>query len=914
MYDSTIGDYAQQVSITGITAEDSVIRGFTRSNSNGGFLLTVSKPGKYILLFTHPRNADRAIPVNIEATPAPGEIRINMISRAKALQEIVARRNAIKVKGDTTMYLADSFGVDANASVEELLKVLPGISVDKDGNITAQGEQVQKVLVDGEEFFGDDPKMVTKGLQAKTIERVEVYDDKGEAARFTGFDDGTREKTINLKMKKDMKRGTFGKVEGHADFTNFWNAAAMANSFKNNRKLSGFAVSSNTGRSGLQGNEGYNYGSGGGWQYDEDNDTWTGSGEDGGWGRSSSSNGLPTAHSAGVNYSNKFDEGKHGINGNASWRNNLNTQKNTSVETTFLESGSIVNTSNNQRNTNGQRYSGKTRYELIIDTSSSFNISVSGRNNLSTSAEQSDRTNTSGNIVVSSNNQAQNSNSNSTSGTVDANYKKKLKKPGRTIFINSTVDIANDKSNNTQVGNTVFGSVARVIDQNGATDNNNSRVSTKFNYTEPLIADKVLLEASYIFTNKASAQNTVTNARNTANTFEKIDSLSNDFESNILTNRAGIKISYQSKKMSINAGSAASYAIFKQSDNIRNLNYDYNRINFFPSLNLRHKVGQSGALGFNYNGNTSQPSITQLQQIVNNRDPLNITIGNPNLVQSYRQNFRLSYNQYKSLKESGLWANVSFSNTFKQIVTTQKYIPATGQNIYSYDNTNGAYNANGWAQYSFRAPRLILRKLSDSAKQALLDKPRKGKLNIEFGLSGSLGRNPRIVNDIRSFGQSSNINASSGIRYAISRKISIGADVDVTYNSSSNAVLNQRNNFWSAGPNMDFSIFCTPRLIVSGEVDYNWQQKQPGFNTQFNRALVDGNIEYRFLKNKNLVTRLSVLDALNQNTGYDRSIDGNTITEDTYLSLRRMILLGAIYNFSFGPAKKTFNEDGEFDD
>src|SRR5690606_31616646 len=167
---------------------------------------------------------------------------IPMISKTHLLNEFVLKvqRGAIKIKGDTTEYMADSFFVKDGANVEDLLKKLPGIQVDRNGQITAQGEKVEKILVDGEEFFSDDPAVVTKSLQSKAIEKVQIFNKKSDQAEFTGVDDGITQKTINLLLKEDRKKGYFGKLVAGGGNNGFFEGQAMFNAFKGKRKISAF--------------------------------------------------------------------------------------------------------------------------------------------------------------------------------------------------------------------------------------------------------------------------------------------------------------------------------------------------------------------------------------------------------------------------------------------------------------------------------------------------------------------------------------------------------------------------------------------------------------------------------------------------------------------------------------------------
>ena len=193
-----------------LTVKDSILYRFTRSAADGSFTLKNVKPGNYILMTTHPYFGDLLDNIEVKETGLQlGTVALT--SKSKLLQEVIVKSGSpIKIRGDTTVYTADSFKVSANANVEELLKKLPGIQVDKNGEIKAMGEKVEKVLVDGEEFFGDDPGMAVKNLRADAVKEVQVFDKKSEQAEFTGIDDGKTQKTINLKLKEDKKKGYFG--------------------------------------------------------------------------------------------------------------------------------------------------------------------------------------------------------------------------------------------------------------------------------------------------------------------------------------------------------------------------------------------------------------------------------------------------------------------------------------------------------------------------------------------------------------------------------------------------------------------------------------------------------------------------------------------------------------------------------
>ena len=243
---------------------DSIMVRYTRTDKGGNFLLKNIPVGQYLLMVTYPSYADYIDEVQVKDSAGVILTPIGMVLKSKLLEAVVVNgnRGAIHIKGDTVEFKADSFHTQAGATVEDLLKKLPGIQVDKNGKITAQGQTVQKVLVDGEEFFGDDPTLVTQNLRADMVDKVQLSMTKKycDQASFTGIDDGIRDKTINLKLKDSKKNGYFGKVSAGAGSDGYYDAQAMVNMFKKKEKLAGYGIVSNTGKTGLNWQDRDNYG------------------------------------------------------------------------------------------------------------------------------------------------------------------------------------------------------------------------------------------------------------------------------------------------------------------------------------------------------------------------------------------------------------------------------------------------------------------------------------------------------------------------------------------------------------------------------------------------------------------------------------------------------------------------------
>ncbi|HKG67711.1 MAG TPA: carboxypeptidase regulatory-like domain-containing protein, partial [Segetibacter sp.] len=365
-----------------LKAKDSILVKFVRSDKSGNFEMKNLPAGKFFLMISYPAYADYIYPVTLPRDTSADIGVVKMTLKSKLLEEVLVKQKvaAVRMKGDTVEYNADSFKVHAGASVEEMLRKMPGLQVDKDGNITAQGEKVEKVLVDGEEFFGDDPTMATKNLQADAIDKVQVFDKKSDQAAFTGIDDGTKKKTLNLTLKEDKKKGHFGKVELGSDFKDRWNNSVMVNSFKSKRKLSIYGIMSSTGKTGLSWDERGKYGESNNIDYDEDGGYWFLSGGEDEFDSYGSfrGQGLPTGWSGGVQYSKKYDNDKQNFNGSYKY-NRLNTiGGGNTISQSILPGNVFYNRESSSALSRKQRHALNGTYERQIDSFTSIKIKANG--------------------------------------------------------------------------------------------------------------------------------------------------------------------------------------------------------------------------------------------------------------------------------------------------------------------------------------------------------------------------------------------------------------------------------------------------------------------------------------------------------------------------------------------------------
>ncbi|OYZ58097.1 MAG: TonB-dependent receptor, partial [Sphingobacteriales bacterium 24-40-4] len=677
--DTASGTGLQNASITVLNSKDSILVRFTRADAKGGFSLNNLREGNFILLLTYPDFADYVETFSLSSDkPLKDFGKLKMILKARLLAEVIVKGTAAQmtIKGDTTEFNAAAFNIEANSKVEDLLKQLPGIQVDKDGKITAHGQAVNKVLVDGEEFFGDDPTLVTKNIRGDMVDKVQLYDKKSDQAAFTGIDDGERTKTINIKLKEDKKQGYFGKVDAGAGNDNFYQGQGMFNYFKGKKKFSAYGTISNTAKTGLGWADNNKYGtsniqvmdggimiSGGG---GSDLDSYDGrfNGE-----------GIPLTRSGGLHYDNKWKDDKYSINMNYKAGSiNVTGDKNT-LNQNNLPTG-IINTNTDQTIDNfmfRQKVDGT--FLVKLDTTSDLKIMVDGT--LKNSESNSNYfTSSLRGIGVSLNGSKRSLSNNGDQKIFNASalWTKKLKKKGRTLSLTLGQQFdEDDASGFLNSENSFYNTLGildsiRLIDQYKTNLVRSSGFNSNLAYTEPLSKSFSVILNYGLNLGSSIAERESFNKSGTGK-YDILDSeYSNDFELDQTSNQAGAVFNYRKDKNVINFGTRVSAVDFKQTDKYTGIVYKRDFLNWLPQASFRHNYSKQKFFMIRYNGNTTQPSLNQLQPIRVNTDPLNITLGNPDLKPSFRSSFDLYYNSYKVLSDKSIYLSGNYSNTHNAIV------------------------------------------------------------------------------------------------------------------------------------------------------------------------------------------------------------------------------------------------------
>ncbi|MDO8997560.1 MAG: TonB-dependent receptor [Sediminibacterium sp.] len=868
-----------------LRAKDSVLVKFTRTNKEGNFDLPNLTAGKYIVMVTYPAYADYVDIIN--TTGGITDLgKISVITKATLLQEVIVKQTigSIRMKGDTTEYKADSFKVSANADVQELLRKMPGIQVNSKGEITAQGERVQKVLVDGEEFFSDDPAVVTKNLRADAVDKVQSFDKKSDQAVFTGIDDGQKIKTLNLTLKEDKKKGYFGKAEAGGDFDKYGYGKLLANSFKGKRKISGYLTTDNTKFESLNWNENQNYGGNTNMTTEVTDDggimMW-GSGDEFSWGT-----GFPRSITGGLHFSNKWNKDKHNSN-NTYQFNQLDVSGINSNKTqNILPGADLISTSIQNQASSRKRNKLTSTYEWQIDSSSSLKITARGSIvNSNIASNYFGRTINSDSILLNQ--------SNRLTSTVDENktmnstifYRKRFKKAGRTISWNNEINY-NDRADDgfLTADNTfydAFGNLVRrdLVDQQKTNKQIATTINSTINYTEPLWKNTFLVLNYKLSVSRNDAERN-TFAKNTANNkYENlVDTLSNHFIFNTTGHNGSVNIRYNVKKFNFSIGTGLGTVNYRLNDLVKKTDRNVIFNNFIPAVTFNYTPKQQRRFNFSYNGSTRNPSLSQIQPIIDNIDPLNLTIGNPNLKQSFVHQFNLGGSDYKVLKSRRISFNVNFSKT-ENAISNSSFVDNQGRRINQAINVAGNYSLSGRVGYGFE----II-----------------PSFNVGLDIGPRINQFANRVNGIDNITKNRSTDFSINMGYWGDKWINFYAYGSAVRNNSTTSIRPDiSTKFWSynAYANLQFKLKKI-KTYIDFDLNANIYEKTAVFADQRDVYIVNASARKVISKNDQWEIKASVNDLFNQNLGINRNASSNFITETTNQTIQRYFLFSLIWNFS----------------
>jgi len=860
-------------SVVLLQARDSFIVADTRADKEGRFVFDhLSDTAGYILFFSYPGYAAYSHKITTEK-PVNGVLdmgTVTLLLKEKLLREVIVKSQTaiIKIKGDTTEFTADSFKVQANADVEELLKQLPGLQVDQYGNITVHGQKVKKVLVDGEEFFGDDPTLVTRNLRADMIDKVQVYDKKSDAAVFTGIDDGVKDKTINLKIKEDKNNGVFGKVELGGGTDEHYNAQGMLNAFKKKRRMSVYGTNGNIGRIGLGAADRQKIGT--------DNDGT----------ENYIDKGIPTVTSAGAHYDNKWNNDQQSFNGNYKFNTMTVNGEDIVVSQNNLPAGLILGNSVNRFDNRNTRQSANGKYIFKVDTSATITAYADGTVTDNRTASYGNAQNFRGDSSMIYNNESTDRNDyHLRSYNVNLSWEKRLGKAGRTISLYMNNNFSNDHSSGENLSRSDYYDSTGRQDSTallylGRRTNDDWRTNTlKAIYTTP-ISGKVSLVVNYQVENNLShddkrSYNLVENpaGKNEDGAF------SSKMNSNTWSNQGGLAINYTAPKLILKAGNNIRSIAMDLESEFDNYQLKRNFLNWNPSASIQYTVKQYTELRLNYTGNSINPERAQLLPLKFNNGQLVTYLSNPDLDNSFSHKISGDYNSAKVVSNVYTGGNGSVTFTTNPIAQAIN-VTTAGKYIYRFVNMPGYTNMNYdlMAYYGRQLP-----------------------FNIQMiaALNTSGGKSFNLTDDNVNKLTYSTYGAGLEIYKSKQKKYSTYLLAKAGYNINKSSLQpGSENNFPFVEIRPSLAIYFLKKFEIHTDVNYLWQRKSQAFSDNFSRVIWNAWLGRTFLKQDQLTIKVSCNDILNQNNGYSRTASNNFFSENRYTTIRRFFMLGATWNFT----------------
>ncbi len=812
--------------------------------------------------------------------PIKLKVQINQLNEV-----VVVSVTPVIIKEDTVEYKASAYKVREGAPVEDVIKKLPGVTVDKDGNVTAQGKEVKRLRVNGKDYFGGDIITATQNLPADIIDNIQIIDDYGDRANVTGIKEGESEKILNINIQKGKNKGNFGNGNLAAGTEERYAARISANNFKEDRQLSLVASLNNTNANSFNFNAGGRGGGARGANF--------GGGDRGGGG-----DGTTYMQSIGLNYRDTWGK-KITSFGSYSFSGRTNNTFGTSFQQDFNPLNNVTTNRINNSRTKSENHRLTWNLEYKMDTANYLKITPYF--SYAKSSAQSDGISQINKAKYFTSNKS-NSQGNSTSPSygTDVLFNHKFSKKGRNFSLSGTYDHSTreqdriSQNNYFNVDSTGALPFSNELNQYQFIGNNNvnSTTNIRASYAEP-ISRYTAVEVSYNW------NNSITKSTRSVDDFDALtgtktrnNKQSNDYDYHFITNRYGLNLHTFKTKYNYSVGVIAQPSNLVGNDLGRKITTTVKNFNIAPNARFVYNFARSHSLTATYGGSSRAPGFAQLQPVSDSSNIKNIVTGNPNLKAEFTNRFSLQYNKVGILKGTSLFTNISFDQTQNKIVSSRVNDPLGTGRTTSYLNTNGFYGFNANASYS----------------KPFFNK----KFTASVNANGSYDNNISFTDNQKNTGY--NWTLRPGARLRLDLQDIIEVDLNSTY--SINKTVTRYTTFTNKTEVRSLNIGLNGKnyFLKNWTLGYDLNKT---YNTGYlsskniNPTLLNMYVERRFLKGNAGLLRLQGFDLFNQNTGISREVNGTTVTD--YQNNR----LGKYFMLSFNLrlqkfAGKGFNrQDGE---
>ena len=873
------------------------------ADAEGIFALTKLERGEYLMTISYLGYVTKEEKITLGARLLDlGTITLEQSSIDLAEVQVKEKMPPAKQMGDTTQFNAGAYKMNPDADAQDLISKLPGVTVEN-GQVKAQGENIQQVLVDGKPFFGNDPQAAMKNLPAEVIERIQIFDQQSDQSQFTGFNDGQTTKTINIVTKSSMKEGQFGKfyagggqdLDEAATFRyrtggtlNFFNGDTRLSIIgqSNNINIQNFATEDLLGVVGSSGGRG---GRGGG--------SWRG----GGGGINDflvdQSGGISTTHALGINYSDNWGK-KMEVTASYFLNNSINDAfqyvdrlfvDDSDVERTYVEnSGSDANNLNH-------RFNARLDYKISNKTSLLIRPSISFQNNNGSS--NTIGTNLSNLQTISETINQFSSNLDGLKFDNSILIRHRLNKPRRTVSVN----LRTGYSDNTGVRdlssiNNFFtgGILTQSLLQSADLVTQGWSFSSNLSYTEPVgQRGMIMTDYRYSYQDDNSDQETY-DFNELTNTYDLLNLLySNTFANNQSSHQLTTGYNYNKDKLNFMLRSGLQFTELINDVTLPNpVELSRNFVNLLPMAMIRYKFTDQTNIRLYYRTSTQTPQVEQLQDVLNNSNPLQLSIGNPNLDQSYQHSLFVRYSATNTDKSNVFYfmlgGSFTQNNISNAIYTTASDNPifqtidvSPGTQLTQPVNLDGAYNLRSFLTYGIPINFV--------------------KSNLNINLSGNFVKTPGLINEVKNYSSSSNFGTGLVLSSNVSEKVDFTLSSQTNYNLVNNSIqTNANNNFLSQLTSLRLNLIMGKGIVFRTDINHQYfdglsDDIDPDF------FLWNASLGKKIFKNQRGEITLTVFDLLKQNNSISRVVTEIYIEDKTVNTLQRYGQVTFTYNLrNFG--------------
>ncbi len=891
-----------QATVQILNAEGKYING-AASLQNGHFQLPAVVAGKYTLKVSFVGYTSKSIPLTLSSGKTNYNIgKIIMKSDAIMMKEAVVTAAAaqVQVKEDTFVYNSSAYRVPEGSALEELVKKLPGAQVDDSGNITINGKEIKRIMVDGKEFFSTDTKVAMKNLPVEMIDKIKAYDKKSDLAKVTGIDDGEEETVLDLTVKKGMKQGWFGNTDIGAGSKDRYSGKLMVNRFSDNQQVSAIGSANNTNDNGFPGG-------GGGF-------------------RMGNQNGLNASKMGGINFA--IDSPKLELGGNVRYSHKDGDVLSKASSDNFRSTGNSYSNSLSKSLSMSENVNADFRIEwkpdsltdILMRPSASYSRSNSYSGNQSLMFNNdpylyvTDPLNMykeiPDSVMVNGSDSRSQSNSKTYSANMELQINRKLNSKGRNITLRTTGGYSKSNSKSSSIAQTEYYQIQNVAGTDSinyrnryiVTPTRNWNYSVQLTYSEPILR-AMFLQFSYKFSYsyQKSDKSTYSFLEDMGlDLFDIPNDYQNYFDTDLskfaenryynqdysLTLRVvrpkylmNVGVSLQPQKSTTSYEQGA-YKI----DTTRNVT------NITPMFDFRYRFSKISQLRIMYRGSSTQPSITDLLPITDDSDPLNVRVGNPGLKPSFSNTFRLFYNDYNAEKQRGIMTHFSFSNTLNSITSTQYTNELTGGRTIKPENINGNWNAFGIVNLNMavtKDKKLTLNSFTNGSYTNAVAYLAQDDTNKQKNTTRTSGVSERLTTTYRTNWVEFSLNGS--LDYSHSRNLLQEANNMDTYQFSYGA---------STNVTLPWNMTLSTDLTNSSRRGYS----EASMNT--NELIWNAQFSQNFLKGNAATLSLQFYDILHQQSTLSRSISASARSDTQYNSISSYCMLHFIYRLNIFGSKE----------